>query len=126
MARILVVDDDNQVRSMLRVTLTREGYDVVEAADGFEAIKLFHESQFDLIITDIIMPGLEGFETITRLRSDSPTVKIIAISGGGRLAPEGYLEVAENLGALKAFTKPVDRDELLSTVRELLGESKIA
>ncbi|MBU1699657.1 MAG: response regulator [Candidatus Eisenbacteria bacterium] len=119
-ARILVVDDDNQVRSMLRLTLEREGYEIVEAADGFEAIQLFRENPFDLIITDIIMPGLEGFETIQRLRAESPDVKIIAISGGGRLAPEGYLEVAENLGALKALTKPVDHDELLATVRELV------
>ena len=123
MIRLLVVDDDNQVRSMLRLTLEREGYDVMEATDGFEAIEQFRQSPFDLIITDIIMPGLEGFETIQRLRAESPEVKIIAISGGGRLAPEGYLEVAENLGALKAFTKPVDHDELLATVRELVGRA---
>ncbi|MBD3337336.1 MAG: response regulator [Candidatus Eisenbacteria bacterium] len=119
MKRILIVDDDDQVRSMLRLTLERAGYEVEEAPDGRAAVACSARKPFDLVITDIIMPELEGFETIHKLRTAHPEVKIIAISGGGRLAPDGYLEVAGNLGAARSFVKPVDRDELLKAVHEL-------
>jgi DNA-binding response OmpR family regulator len=120
MARILVVDDDIQILEMLRQTLEREGYEVIGSPDGKEGLRLYREAPTDLIITDLIMPEKEGIEMIMELRRDFPDVKIIAISGGGRVGPENYLSIAKQLGAMHTFTKPVGREELLGVVRELL------
>lgn len=121
MATILIIDDDTQLSSMLKQLLERHGYDVLTASDGNQGIKMFHEKGADLIITDLIMPGKEGIETIAEISQDFPDVKIIAISGGGRLKPDNYLNLAETFGAMRSFTKPVDRKELLSAIEELLS-----
>ena len=118
--RILVIEDDPQMRTMLRQMLEAKGCDVVEASDGNEGIKLYRGNPADLIITDLIMPEKEGIETIIELRRDFPDVKIIAISGGGRLDPGQYLSMAKSFGAQYTFAKPVEREELLKAVRELL------
>jgi len=120
MKRILIIDDDVQFRQMLLQTLERAGYEVVEAADGNEGIKLFRESPTDLVITDIIMPKKEGIETIIELKREFTDVKIIAISGGGRLEAKGYLKSAKNLKVARTFEKPFDREELLEAIQELL------
>ena len=120
MALILIIDDNNQFRAMLREMLERTGYEIVEASDGKEGLKLYREKATDLIITDLIMPEKEGLETIMELRRDFPDVKIIAISGGGRLDPGQYLSMAKGFGARYTFTKPVEREELLQAVEELL------
>ena len=119
MARILIIDDDIQFRSMLRQVLEREGYKVVDASDGKRGMRLFRQEQPDLVITDLIMPEKEGIETIIDLRRDFPEVKIIAVSGGGRIGPENYLHMAKDLGAQYTFAKPFDRKEILRAVREL-------
>lgn len=121
MALILVVDDDDQVRAMLQTTLTRAGHDVLDAPDGKQAIELFRQQPADLVIMDIIMPEKEGLETILELKREFPAVQIIAISGGGRLGPESYLESARRFGAARAFIKPIDREELLAAIEDLLG-----
>jgi len=95
MARILIIDDEPQLLDMLGQTFEREGYDIVKASNGKEGIKLYRENPVDLIITDIIMPEKEGIETIFELRKDFPDLKIIAISGGGRIEPEEYLDIAK-------------------------------
>lgn len=123
MARILVVEDDPQVRRMLRFTLMRAGHEVAEAANGAEGLRLCDEAAPDLIVTDIIMPEMEGLETIKRLHDQRPALPVIAISGGGQVAPQGYLDLARKLGAREAFTKPVDRDALLEAVNRLLAEA---
>ncbi len=120
MSTILVIDDEDQVRTMLQQALEREGYQVLDARDGKEGIKLFKENKTDLIITDLIMPDKEGLETITELRRDFPEVKIIAISGGGHVDPESYLTIAKKMGASRTLPKPFDLEELLAAVRELL------
>lgn len=94
MPLILIIDDDDQIREMLRQMLERAGYEVTDAPNGKVAMKLYREQPADLIITDLIMPGKEGIETIIELRRDFPEVKIIAISGGGRIAPRDYLAMA--------------------------------
>lgn len=119
MIRILVVDDDYQMREMLGVILERKGYDVKTASDGNAAIQLQQTKPFDIIITDIIMPEKEGLETISELRRGYPRLKIIAISGGGRYRPEGYLELAKQLGADLVLAKPFGSWEILSAVKEL-------
>jgi YesN/AraC family two-component response regulator len=122
MGLILIIDDDDQIRRVLRKTLERDGYDVADAPNGKEGIRLYRENPADLVITDIIMPEKEGIETIKELKRDFPEVKIIAISGGGRIGPESYLKMAKGLGAQRTLTKPLGRDELLKTVRELINE----
>ena len=104
----------------LRRILEREGYEVVTVPDGKEGVKCYRENPTDLIITDLIMPEKEGIETITELRRDFPDVKIIAISGGGRINPKAYLGIAEYLGAQYTFSKPVERKELIKAVQDLL------
>lgn len=122
MPSILIIDDDAQILKMLRQILERESYDVTEAFNGKQGLRLYRENPTDLVITDIIMPEKEGIEIIIELKRDYPDVKIIAISGGGRINPEDYLDIAKKLGAHRIFTKPVERKELLNAVRELLGQ----
>lgn len=121
MSRILVIEDEEEIRTMLCQVLEDEGYDVEEAADGMEGIELYRKNPADLIITDMIMPKKEGMETIMDLKLEFPNVKIIAISGGGRIGPEPYLEVAEGLGAERVFTKPFRITELLEAIQRILG-----
>lgn len=121
MARILVVDDDPNIRQMLRSMLEREGYDVEAAANGRECLEFFRSAPAELVITDIIMPEQEGIETIRQLRADYPNCKIIAISGGGRIGPSDYLSMAKLLGATHTLAKPFDRAQLILAVRESLA-----
>ena len=120
-ARILIIDDEEQIREMLGQMLTREGYEVVAADNGKEGMKVCREQEVDLIITDIIMPEKDGIEMILELRHDFPHLKVIAISGGGRLGPDGYLEMAQKLGAHRTFFKPFNRKEILDAVQDLLA-----
>jgi len=124
MARVLVIDDEPQIRSMLRMMLERAGHEVEEAPDGIEGIRIYRNNPVDLIISDLIMPNKDGIGMIIELKKEFPDVKIIAMSGGGLNKPEGYLEGAKKLGAQRTLTKPIDRDELLRTVGDTLKEKK--
>ncbi len=95
---------------------------MLEACDGKEGIKVSSNSPADLVITDIIMPEKEGIETIIELRQMSPEMKIIAISGGGRIGAETYLNIAKKFGAAFTFAKPIDRKELLDAIQEILRQ----
>jgi DNA-binding NtrC family response regulator len=121
--KILIIDDDNRIRNLFRMWLEREGYDVFEAENGKEGVKVQREHLMDLIVCDLIMPVQEGIETITQIKSEYPDVGIIAISGGGKIGPDSYLSVAEHLGAWKVFTKPVDMRLMIQTINEW-GESQ--
>ena len=105
MARILIIDDEVQILNMLRQMLEGEGYEVIDAPNGKEGIRRYRENPADLIITDILMPEKEGIETIQELKRDFPDIKIIAMSGGGRLDPKQYLSMAKSFGAQYTFTK---------------------
>lgn len=120
--RILVIDDDPVVRGMLAEMLRREGYDVDEAEDGRAGMRRFREQPATLVITDVVMPEQEGLETLMQLRQASPTVKVIAISGGGRVGPESYLNSARTLGANAILAKPFGREELLEAVTKVLAD----
>lgn len=122
MIRILVIDDDPNVRQMICRMLEREGYELDSAANGREGLEKFRAAPADLVITDIIMPEQEGIETIRLLKADYPDCRIIAISGGGRMGPSDYLSMAKLLGATQAISKPFDRMQLLSSVRQALSE----
>lgn len=116
---VLLIDDDKDFRDMLRITLEKEGYIVHVAQNGNEGLDAARDHQFDLVITDIVMPEKEGFETIRELRSEFPDLAIIAISGGGRILDQSYLGIAEALGARRAFPKPLDISLFLRAVSEL-------
>ncbi|RJQ66279.1 MAG: response regulator [Desulfobacteraceae bacterium] len=129
MESVLIIEDDEYVQRMLKQTFERAGYQVAAAANGAAGIKLYEFKRdllepYDVVITDLIMPEMEGIETITRLRKTNPDVKVIAISGGGRNKPDDYLHLARKLGAMRTFTKPVDREALLQAVSELVGSGK--
>ncbi len=119
--RILVVDDEEPIRTMLRKILEDSGYEVSEAPDGKVALWIYKVKHSDLIITDLIMPEKEGIETISELKRDYPEVKIIAISGGGRGGKGQYLDMAKKFGADNTLAKPFEKEELLKTVKDLLG-----
>ena len=120
MARILLIDDEDQIRATLREIMQKEGYEVEEATDGLEGMRLYREKPADLVVTDMIMPKKEGMEKIMELRTEFPEAKIIAISGGGWVRPEPYLQVAEGIGAIRVFAKPFDIEAFLAAIRELL------
>lgn len=123
MARVLVVDDESQMREVLGQALTRRGHTVDQAADGRQALQRLAEHQPDLVITDLVMPEMEGIETIQALRRKCPALPIIAISGGGRVDPENYLSMAGQIGANRTFAKPFSLEEILTAVRELTEKS---
>ncbi len=125
MTRILIIDDEPQIRSMLKLMLEREGYEVVEAPDGIEGIRVYRQNPTDLIITDLIMPNKDGIGMIIDLKKEFPEVKIIPMSGGGLNKPDGYLKGAKKLGAACTLTKPIDRVEMLRVVTDILKDTPL-
>lgn len=121
MALILVVDDDEGLRAMMRGTLELDGHDVVEAEDGRRGVELLHDRDPDLIITDILMPTMEGLETIRDVRARRPELPIIAISGGGAMDGRDLLDFARTFGADAALSKPFRPVALRSAVSALLN-----
>ena len=120
--RILIIDDDERTRKLFRKILEAESYEVIEASDGNEGIKLYRQDPTDLVITDIIMPEKEGIETIMELKKDFPDVKVIAVSGGGHEEAESYLNIAKKVGAAEALTKPIKNDELVEIIANILNK----
>lgn len=121
MARILVIDDDPAVRSIVRRSLELRGHVVLDAGDGGAGLRLFRESPADLVVTDIYMPDQDGIETIQSLRAEQPGVRILAISGGvARTSSESALLDAELLGADATLAKPFGVAELQDAVDALL------
>ena len=121
MAKILVIDDSEDIRVLLHQALQSAGHSVIEAADGDLGLKAFREHQPDLVITDIVMPNKEGLETIMELRREFPAVKIVAMSGGTRGMVISFLPAAKKLGADYTLPKPFNLGELLAIVDEALG-----
>ncbi len=119
MMRILVIDDDANIRGILAEMLTTAGYEVVEASNGKEGVRLYRDAPFDLVVTDLLMPEKDGLEVVMELRKDFPQVKIITLSGGGAYG-NSSLETSKALGAARALLKPFMEDQLLEAVREVL------
>jgi len=121
MARILVIDDEHKLRQMLCRALEAAGHVVVEARDGAEGIRLYRAAPTDLVITDILMPEMDGLGCIRELRKSHPGVRVIAISGGSPKVTMDALGVARAFGACRTLQKPFDLDQLLKAVHEELG-----
>lgn len=122
MAKILVMDDEPFILLMIKKMLEKEGHEVDLALNGNDGLELFEKFKPDLVITDIIMPQKEGLEIILELRQKYPDLKIIAISGGGRVGPDGYLPGAKLFGADMVFQKPLIQKEFMLGVSVLLKE----
>lgn len=118
---ILIVDDEAAIRKMVRVILGGDLYDFGEAANGLDAQALMEKQKFDLIITDVIMPDCDGIELVMAVRQKQRDIKIIVMSGGGRVRAGHYLELAGKLGAARMLEKPFDTATLRQTVQELLS-----
>lgn len=124
MATLLLVEDDDLVRDMLSQVLKRAGHEVISAANGEEATEQLKHAQPEILITDIIMPKKSGITLISEVKQRHPDLEVIAISGGGRLDPTGYLDLSESLGASVSFEKPVDNSALLMAIDLLLHGDK--
>ncbi|MFZ4437487.1 MAG: response regulator [Syntrophales bacterium] len=123
--RILVVDDNDQMREMLRLILETAGHEVLDAANGKIALHLLKTMTVDLVITDIIMPEMEGIELVMNIHKLYPRVKIIAISGGGKVDPNLCLGMAGKLGADRTLLKPFSKSTLISIIGELFPDSNL-
>ena len=116
MARILVIDDEGLVRASIEAVLSARGHAVSLAADGREGLDQLNKGDFDLVITDLLMPEMEGIETIRAIRRQSTAFRILAISGGGRRQVGDFLEMAARLGADEVLRKPFSSTELFGAV----------
>jgi DNA-binding response OmpR family regulator len=125
MRRLLLIDDDDRLRSVLAKSLAHAGYDVVQAADGLQGVELARVAPFDVVVTDIVMPVQEGVETIMQLRQEHPALPIIAISGGVNNS-KVYLEIAAKIGANRILAKPFTPQELTGQIDAVMAEAKSA
>lgn len=124
MSGILLVEDDKELREMLKMSLIRSGFTVLEAENGKEAITHFKPLLTDLVVTDLIMPEEDGLKVIIKLRELKPSIRIIAISGGGKVGPGSYLNLAKALGADAIFSKPFSINELILKIEQLVDNEQ--
>ena len=117
---ILVVDDEPNARSLLRLILVRAGFEVLVAQDGYEALKVVQDKIPDVMILDIMMPGIDGFEVCEKLRSNKDTATLPIIMLSARADPESVTK-GLRVGATKYLTKPVTPELLTNQVNEVLS-----
>lgn len=122
MATLLLIEDDEIARSVLASTLKLYGYEVIEAVDGAQGLKLLRAPAIEGVITDIFMPEKDGIEVLMELKRQRSELKVLVISGGGRIGAVQILDAAKHLGAKKTLLKPFSTEELIAAVRELWPE----
>jgi len=122
MNTILLVEDDPACATMLRTALNAFGHQVVLAPDGRQALRLFDPLAMNVAVVDLMLPEMDGMELILKLQEREPSVRVIAMTGGGRGKPEAYLRMAERLGAVKSIAKPFPLEDLRQAVAECLDE----
>jgi DNA-binding response OmpR family regulator len=120
--RVLVVEDDPSTQRALATILRQEGYTVIQARDGAEAIRLWRDSGADLVLMDLVMPDKDGIETIVELRASDPDIRIVAMSGGAGIDNPriDLLGDAKMLGAMLTIDKPFTPAEVIAVVRRAL------
>ena len=121
MHTILLVDDDAVLRRTLSRLLERAGFNLLEAADGRQAMDLLAEKHVDLTVIDIFMPNVDGMEFTIRVKRSFPEAKIITMTGGGTVDTQSVLDIARRYGADRTITKPFEIPEFLSTVNDVLA-----
>jgi CheY-like chemotaxis protein len=122
MAKILLIDDDPTIQKVFSQFLTSLGHEIIQAENGKEGLSMIQGIRPDLVITDIMMPEMDGLEILMQLRSTHDSVPVIAISGGMRALPVNFLHQAKLFGARYVFEKPVPLDVLRSAVTDLLSD----
>ena len=120
MQTILIIEDDHNILLMIKRMLEPFGFDIKLASNGQEGMDVFHKVKVDLVITDIIMPEKEGLEIIREMKRELPDLKIIAMSGGGKLSADNYLETAKIFGATNILEKPFTRKQIVTAVQATL------
>lgn len=125
MPGVLIVEDDNELREMLKMSLLRRNFTVLEAENGKAAITHFKPLLTDLVVTDLIMPEEDGLKVVIKLRELKPSIKIIAISGGGKVGPGSYLNMAKALGADAIYSKPFSINDLIAKIEQLLDNEQL-
>lgn len=117
---VLLIDDDCDLLRLMRQALNRDGWSVRTAEDGRAGMRAFEASPPELVVLDILMPTQEGLETIVAMKERRPGVRILAISGGGRLGGVDFLKMAAHLGADATLAKPFRMSELVAATHRLL------
>jgi DNA-binding NtrC family response regulator len=123
MVRILVVDDDALVRETIRIALQGAQHTVFDAADGQVALQILGREPIDLVISDILMPEIDGIGLILAIHKQHPATRVICISGGDRTGQIDYLELAAKLGAQMVLPKPFTPKQLLAAVAAAMSMS---
>ena len=121
MARILVIDDQEPIRRIVRRALEHNGHEVYDASDGEIGMEILESQSFDLVVTDIFMPGQDGIVTLRQIRKRFPAVKVIVISGGDSSGLMDLRQDAELLGAVSTLQKPFNAREIMDKVRDALA-----
>jgi CheY-like chemotaxis protein len=120
-ATILIIEDSEDLRIVLRHFFEGAGYRVLEAVDGEAGLDVWRNAAVDVVITDLIMPRVDGFQVITRILAERPRAKILAVSGAGVRGTMSPLDEARRLGAVATFQKPFELHDLLRAVRDVLA-----
>lgn len=121
MPKILIIDDNDDLRDTLVVLLEDQGYDVIWASDGASGVGAFHDARPDLVLTDVIMPNSDGVEAIRRIRGIDPAARIVAMSGGSIAGNDYQLRMAKEAGAMEVLAKPFEVDDLVAVVERCLN-----
>lgn len=121
--RILLIDDDETLNGVLTYLLNQAGYEVESVLEAKKGLRILQEKEIDLVLTDIVMPDMDGIETIIHIRKMNKQIPLIAMSGGGKIDPEDYGKLAIRLGADDFFKKPFDQKDLISKIQTLLEKS---
>jgi len=121
MATILAVDDEQSIRDILKMALEDEGHEVTLADGGRQAQDCISKKSYNLIITDLIMPDIDGIAIIKFALKKNPNTRMITITGGGKTDTEHYVKLAAELGVRKIVHKPFDLDQIIDAVNDVLG-----
>lgn len=126
MTRILIVEDERSVRDKMATYLQEKGWEMGTASNGKEGLSLLQTSTYDLVVTDILMPGINGIELIRKIKKDYPNIKILACSEGGHsIAKEFVASILLNMsirfGADDGIKKPFYREDFIDLIEEILG-----
>lgn len=122
---ILLIDDEESTRTILTEVLEGDGYKVLVARNGEEGLALFDSNRISLVITDMVMPVKDGLDTILELSKKNSSTPIVAISAGGTIPKERYLEMAGSFNNTSTLAKPFTAEELLAVVRNTLSDDQV-
>lgn len=117
--KILIVDDNEVFLALLNDFLIQNEYDVLTSSNGLDAKKINSDFNPDIVITDVVMPGIDGIELLMSLRNTNPNVKVIVMSGGNKGHADTYLLLADKLGANLILNKPFELSSLLIEIKKL-------